>query len=503
MKPLNTGSESCTPISSSCVIWQGPDIECINLCKGDTINAVVYKLAVELCKMMDNFDLSNYDLSCLNLSGCDPKDFQALIQLLIDKICELQDCCDQPVNPANGCPDCIVDICDEFWYTSPTGDIIKTMQLKDYVKAIGNKVCNLIKEINILNTAVINLDNRVTILENAPPPTFTLPLVTPVCVLPSTPTAMNIVLAALEQQFCSTLASTGTSSALFTALGNECPNLSTSPSLSGPGTMGQIPGWVNNVQNLADSITNIWLTICDLRAAVINIQENCCPSGCNGITIGMNATLDANIITIYVTGTVPPNFVQCPPTGTATYTITDGNGLVRTYTGLQGYDIITNINSPTGVSLDLSSTGLDTNTNLTIQMTPCFYDAVTGTTCQSQITYVVASSIPCPVLITVPIGNEITYSANIVSTATATYTVELYTNSPFALVNTDTQTLTGPTVLSGTFTGLLYATTYKLRIVITTSQGTNECVWVLATTDVDPCPPISNPSASITVTPSL
>lgn len=501
MKPLNAGSESCTPISSSCVIWQGPDIECINLCKGDTINAVVYKLAVELCKLMEQFEISNYDLACLDLT-CEPKDFQTLIQILIDKICALEGCCNQtPGTAREGCPDCVVDICEQFWYISPTGDTIKTMQLSDYVKAIGNKVCSIIQQINTINATLVSLDNRVTVLENAPPPTFDLPLVTPECVLPSNPTAMNIVLAALEQQFCALISATGTSTDIFTAITFQCPNLSTSPALGGPGTMGQLPGWVNSVQNLADSITNMWLTICDLRAAVINIQANCCPSGCDGIDIAMTATISGSVVNIFINGTVPGNFVQCPPTGTATFTITDGNGVVRTYTGLQGYDIITNLNSSTGVPYDLSSSGLDLNTNLTIQMTPCFYDAATETTCQYQISYVVASSVPCPVLLATPGETTINYNATITSATTASYTVELYTASPLALINTNTQILTGPTALTGTFTGLTASTTYKLRIVINTAQGTNECAFVVTSTTASACPPISNPAATITVIP--
>ena len=52
MKPTNIYKHGCDPISSNCVIWQGPDIECINLCKWDSVSDVVYKLAQELCTVM-------------------------------------------------------------------------------------------------------------------------------------------------------------------------------------------------------------------------------------------------------------------------------------------------------------------------------------------------------------------------------------------------------------------------------------------------------------------
>jgi hypothetical protein len=86
MKPLNLDKSSCNPISSNCVIWGGPDIECINLCKGDTITEVTYKLALELCQVMELLNVTNYDLDCLELS-CPPKDFNELIQAIITALC--------------------------------------------------------------------------------------------------------------------------------------------------------------------------------------------------------------------------------------------------------------------------------------------------------------------------------------------------------------------------------------------------------------------------------
>ena len=85
MKPLNYDNSPCSPISSNCVIWQGPDIPCIKLCAGDTISDVVFKLATELCTVLDTLNVTNYDLSCFNLVACGPNDFQALIQFLIER----------------------------------------------------------------------------------------------------------------------------------------------------------------------------------------------------------------------------------------------------------------------------------------------------------------------------------------------------------------------------------------------------------------------------------
>ena len=55
----NTADQGCSPVSSNCVIWQGPDLSCINLCNGDTISSVVYKVATDLCTIKTSFDLTS------------------------------------------------------------------------------------------------------------------------------------------------------------------------------------------------------------------------------------------------------------------------------------------------------------------------------------------------------------------------------------------------------------------------------------------------------------
>ena len=83
MKPLNLDNSPCSPISSNCVIWQGPDIPCIKLCAGDTVSDVVHKLATELCTIMETLKVSNYDLACFNLVACPPSNFEELIDLYL------------------------------------------------------------------------------------------------------------------------------------------------------------------------------------------------------------------------------------------------------------------------------------------------------------------------------------------------------------------------------------------------------------------------------------
>ena len=178
MKPLNLDNKPCSPISSNCVIWQGPDIPCIKLCTGDTVSDVVAKLATELCTVLDILNVTNYDLSCFNLTACGPNDFQALIQFLIEQICALQNevtiVSDPATSPITNTTkstgaDALVTIADCFVVNG-----ITVMTVSEYAQAIGVRVCSLVSQIATINTQINDLEVRVTNLENAPvvvPPT--------------------------------------------------------------------------------------------------------------------------------------------------------------------------------------------------------------------------------------------------------------------------------------------------------------------------------------------
>src|SRR6056297_4012148 len=145
MKPINENNSGCDPISSKCVIWQGPDIECLNLCKGDSVSDVVYKMADELCNILDVLNIDSYDLSCLELNECGPENYVELMQLLIGKICDINN-----IDSGSSSPDSSdvlqteVPVCEEFYWENPQGDTMTHMTIQNYVLAIGNKVCSLI-----------------------------------------------------------------------------------------------------------------------------------------------------------------------------------------------------------------------------------------------------------------------------------------------------------------------------------------------------------------------
>jgi len=274
MKPLNLDNRPCSPISSNCVIWQGPDIPCIKICTGDTVSDIVYKLGTELCTIMDQLNVSNYDLSCFNLTVCPPEDFQALIQLLIDKICEANGVVVDTGKSTSGCPDCVVSVVECFVQGTTT-----TMQLVDYVQMIAARVCSIISEIASINSQISVINNTLNDLQvqidNLP--VFTLPTVSVSCLLTSGAYSLQIALDALYNNangYCNLLAATGNPSDIVNAVQSQCVvdgDLTLTDPLLTYAEL-YLGTWVPMAltDTVADAINNIWIVLCDMYSYLNN-----------------------------------------------------------------------------------------------------------------------------------------------------------------------------------------------------------------------------------------
>jgi len=275
MKPINADNAPCSPQSSNCVIWAGPDISCINLCTGDTISDTVSKLATELCTIMTTLKVSSYDLSCFSLATCPPAKFEELIQLLIKRICALENVSTTDSTTSSG--DC------------PTGCIMKiesclitgeetTMNLTDYVTLIARKVCSLVSDISLLQNQINSLDIRVDALENAAAPTFTMPSFAVGCDLSLTITSgtshtLTDILTALVNDstygYCALRTQLGLPSALALAISRKCILQATTSLASSTGA-NMITEYVDFVDDassdtIAEAVNNIWISLCDVR----------------------------------------------------------------------------------------------------------------------------------------------------------------------------------------------------------------------------------------------
>lgn len=88
--PLNLNTGTCNPQSSNCIIWQGPAIPCLNICKGASITQVIYDIAIQFCNMYEMLDPLSYNTECLDINLCGDASFKDLFQALIDRVCFLE-----------------------------------------------------------------------------------------------------------------------------------------------------------------------------------------------------------------------------------------------------------------------------------------------------------------------------------------------------------------------------------------------------------------------------
>lgn len=277
MKPINLDNSSCSPISSNCVIWQGPNIPCIKLCTGDTVTDVVYALATELCTIIDQTNISTLDLSCLDITTGEPTNINQLLQILIDKICELNNVSSSttPKRGNTSCPtDCIVPVAACLQTDGQT-----TMKLLDYVQLIGNKICTILDSITTINSSLTDLTNRVIELESVPPtPPYILPSVllenctlTDNVITAGNSYKLDVLLNALinddNHGYCALLGATGQPSEIQTAYSTVPINGSAISFTNCTLTLQQYfsASWFTSPNNLSESFTNLWLVVKDLR----------------------------------------------------------------------------------------------------------------------------------------------------------------------------------------------------------------------------------------------
>jgi len=266
MKPLNLDNKPCSPISSNCVVWQGPDIPCIHLCTGDTVSDVVSALATELCNILDTLKVSNYDLTCFNLQACGPENFKELIEFLIKRICELEGIQNNTsAITESGCPDCVVSVAKCFQTGTQT-----TMQLVDYVQLIGERICSITEDISLINAQITDILIRVSNLENSPTPSFTLPTFTLGCTIGSlskgtTQSIDTVLIEFINNVWCGYYAETGTTAELNAAVNQKCIN-DTTIQLTKPAAFSTNVNWIDDASysTVADAINNLWVVLCEV-----------------------------------------------------------------------------------------------------------------------------------------------------------------------------------------------------------------------------------------------
>jgi hypothetical protein len=487
MIPTNSSNTTngCDSISSNCVIWQGPDISCINLCNGDTISDVTAKLAELVCSLIEdgvaaNPNLTGLDMSCLNIPGTTPTTLVPVLQEMINAICAEN----SPVGPTpeyikQNLPMMTLPAC--LVYNDPSGNPVTQLRLDNFTLLIATKVCDILAVIITINTTLTNYNTRLTILEACVLPctgTTAETQVVPTCIINvGQLTDVSVLLLALEVRYCALETAVGLPAAINATISQACI-LSTTTTLANPAvSYGSEIGWNNTPVNLAQTVQNMWIVLCDMYEAVSSIQTNCCPSGCESVTFGYNTSnilasngtitgLNFNFQNTSGNGSViPATFNDCA--GSTIITVRDSNNVTVTST----VSVAALQNSAGGATISLP--GLNTYGPLTTSVAFCVTDG--RDTCSDTIIKSVAGIIPC----VLPIMSAITETGATVTFTnslglSAVYVIDILNASTNLVVATYTQNNPGPTVTHA-FTSLGAGTQYITRVTVQIGGETRIC----------------------------
>jgi hypothetical protein len=480
MIPTNSSGSTngCDNISSNCVIWQGPDISCIDLCNGDSISEVVFKLATKVCDLLEsgvdaNPNLEGLDLTCLNVRGATPTQLVPVLQAMVNQICLNADSGGGGNEKSNSLPIMTLPACMQ--YDDKSGNPVTQLPLDEFATLIANQVCDNLASINTINSTLSSLNTRIDVLEACVLPCsggVVEAQIVPSCVSNvGTLTNVSVVVLALETAFCSLRNAVGFPSAINSAISQSVITGSSLTRTSSSVSYGSKTGWNNSASTLAESVQNAWIVIDDLYTAIGNIQTNCCPSGCDSVIfdyVAQVVTDSQGLVTginfNFQGSTIPTGFADV--TGFSKIIVTDVNGV-----SLNQIFSVQVEQSTSGVLFDTSGLNTANDLNVSVQ-----FNVSNGTdTCETVLSSVLSGIVPCPSLQINPItedGVTVSFANNLGTTAS--YIVNVINASTGVVAATQTVNNPGPTV-SAVFTGLIPSTSYQVQVTVNFAGATNLC----------------------------
>jgi hypothetical protein len=390
------------------------------------------------------------------------KSIENILTLLITKTCTLEDLINN-IGAGPTVEDPLITIAQCFRTTDSNGDPVTTKQHTEYTRLIGLKVCDINTTVTAHTASISSYGNRITVLEQAVlGSSATEGQVTLSCGGVNTSLTITDAILNLQTQVCSIRTAIGTNSALTTAAGLQPSSLSTAPALSTTGTMSALTGWKPTVSTVADTISNLWVTLIDLRTAFNNIKDLIKPDCANVIVDFAPAMINnGTAVNLFFSG------YSSVPTG---WTNTDSKGSKLTITDTLGnshpiyVDVIGQVNSANPLVIQLSGTPLNLATKLTFVLQSSLTNS--GVQCNKTVTKEsTGGTNSCPTLQVVPGSTTMAFSFNPPITDNATYKIELLSSGDAILL---TKTFTNPqAIVSDVFTNLLQGTAYKLRATTT------------------------------------
>jgi len=262
MIPSNSNNKAgCDPISSNCVIWQGPDLTCVDVCTGDTVSDVVANLCTELAALMTS-STEVVDVAAMNkttLLGEASSTLTGLIQQIIDNLA-LANAAASPLPIEDigayehAVPACLV----------PKANNTTLLGTSAYLSFLGTELCDLTKNLSGLSQGAITANANSIIQLQADQ--YTTPTIyTSSIGTPSSLQSIDTVLQKFELEYSLLKNALNTPTALYAGVSAQGTMLPLDPA-GWQGTYYTAPTTVSH------TIENLWSVIKDLRSTVTTLE---------------------------------------------------------------------------------------------------------------------------------------------------------------------------------------------------------------------------------------
>lgn len=378
-------------MSGNCITWDGPNIPCLDICTGDTLTTVIAEFATKFCEVLEDLNMEDADLSCIiNLPPLttSEKTVKKIIELLLQNQCDLRDLIQETPGSEedtfNVNLKCL-KVYDDFDQEVP--------QTRDQaIQLIINEVCDHRDEIEEIKTDIVNLQQQIDDIDVTP--TVTLPNVA-TCVNPVA-VPLDDAMQAVASEVCDIKEGLGTLEDMQNAITKQCAGLAAD--INNPA------GFIATVTNLSESITNMWLTVCNVLNRVKSIETTCCTPTCDNVGIGFSLILDGESTTDYLV-----RFRSSDGTNLPAGTVDVGSKIL--FTGSNGVKFFAGVQVPVDVTLPEGGAGSENIYNLTGLTSPIKVDLLAkiqfnGITCEKCISQTVDLDNGCPVCEVIAGGNK-------------------------------------------------------------------------------------------------
>lgn len=316
-------NKNCTPVSSSCVIWNGPKIECIDQCQNDSIEDVIYRLGQIVCSLSEiqssdcncNDKVTSQIFSCYNTDQsintgipsytltteemleflftnliCIKGEYEITYQDVLHKIKSLS----LPL----ALPECL--------QYEEDGQTITELTYDQYILLLAQWVCDLYDTLVTQQGNITTIQNDILIIQRwidnyKEPDKLTITSGCASAANPGETVNIDTAFETFEARYCDYISVLGSTTKWTTAMSAMCPMLATEPQMQDLDLdMKDLADWIPNPNTVAENYNNLWLSVCDLRTALQTLLESnailpCVLTSPNSVTIDSYNTISANI----------------------------------------------------------------------------------------------------------------------------------------------------------------------------------------------------------------